>query len=239
MEGWITLHRKIMQWEWYTDVVVKTFFLHCLIKANHSDKEWRGLTIKRGQFVSSLSKLASETGLTVKQVRRAINCLEKTKELGKKKTQSNTWITVTYYDDYQKQGTEKARKGQRKGQGKGTERATTNNDNNDNNELNNENKGVVFPFDSEYFLDQWKIWKDYKKKEFKFKYKTAQSEQAALTGLNNLANGSEDTAIKIIHQSLAKGWKGLFKLENNEKRNSKTIQEYANRIQAKYEGLDL
>lgn len=74
---------------------------------------------------------------------------------------------------------------------------------------------LVFPFDSENFINQWDIWKDFKNKEFKFKYKSLQSEQAALSQLNNLANGNEETAIKIIHQSLANGYKGLFELKNN------------------------
>jgi hypothetical protein len=33
--------------------------------------------------------------------------------------------------------------------------------------------------------------------------------------LNNLASGIEDIAIKIIHQSMANGWKGFFQLKNN------------------------
>lgn len=76
---------------------------------------------------------------------------------------------------------------------------------------------VQYPFDSEEFKKQWELWKDFKKKEFKFKYKTVQSEQAALTQLSNLANGNEKTAIAIIHQSFANGWKGFFELKNQPK----------------------
>jgi len=78
-----------------------------------------------------------------------------------------------------------------------------------------ENEPIVYPFDSENFNSQWLLWKDYKKKEFKFAYKTDQSEQAALTELNNLATGNEQKAIAIIHQSMANGWKGFFQLKNN------------------------
>jgi len=47
-EGWVKLHRQLENWEWYTDVPVKVLFLHCLIKANFEDKNWRGINIKSG-----------------------------------------------------------------------------------------------------------------------------------------------------------------------------------------------
>lgn len=75
---------------------------------------------------------------------------------------------------------------------------------------------VTMPFESDNFYNYWLMWKDYKKKQFKFTFKTLQSEQAALQDLVNISNGYEDVAIKIIEQSLAKGWKGLFKLKENE-----------------------
>jgi hypothetical protein len=75
---------------------------------------------------------------------------------------------------------------------------------------------VIFPFDSEDFKSQWNQWKEYKLKEFRFKYKSEQSEQAALKELSNLSSNNEQTAIAIIHQSMAKGWQGLFKLKDNQ-----------------------
>lgn len=73
---------------------------------------------------------------------------------------------------------------------------------------------VVLPFENEYFSNYWEMWKDYKKKQFKFTYATPQSEQAALKDLVNLSNGEETIALKIIEQSMAKGWKGFFTLKN-------------------------
>ena len=73
---------------------------------------------------------------------------------------------------------------------------------------------VVLPFESENFSNYWDMWKDFKKKQFKFTYATPQSEQAALKDLVKLSNGDEQTALQIIEQSLAKGWKGFFTLKN-------------------------
>ncbi len=74
-------------------------------------------------------------------------------------------------------------------------------------------KGVALPFLDNEFKKAWQIWKDYKKDEHKFKYKSDHSEKHALAKLNNLADGDIDTALKIIHTSIANGWKGFFALE--------------------------
>lgn len=80
---------------------------------------------------------------------------------------------------------------------------------------------LIFPFDTETFLKTWELWKQYKKDQHKFTYKHI-SEQAALKSISALANGSEQTAIQIIHQSINNGWKGFFELKNNGNGNNKT-----------------
>ena len=59
MEGWIKLHRKILDWEWYTDAPVRILFEHLLLTANSEDKKWRGMTIKRGQTIFLLVRLCT------------------------------------------------------------------------------------------------------------------------------------------------------------------------------------
>jgi len=88
---------------------------------------------------------------------------------------------------------------------------------------------IIHPFDSLEFISLWEKWKDHRWAADKFKYKTPESEQAALSELSNLSNTNEDTAKKIIIQSMAKGWKGLFslKIENNGTGKQNTIGETA------------
>ncbi len=76
------------------------------------------------------------------------------------------------------------------------------------------NVKIIYPFDSENFMKWWGYWREYKRKEYKFKYASSISEQAAAKELSNLANGNEETAIKIIEQSMANGWKGFFELKS-------------------------
>ena len=48
-----------------------------------------------------------------------------------------------------------------------------------------EKEVVVYPYSSKEFFNSWNNWKIYKAKEFKFNYRTLQSEQAALKKLVN------------------------------------------------------
>lgn len=82
-------------------------------------------------------------------------------------------------------------------------------------EIEKDKKTIVFPFETDNFKLFWNEWKEYKKKEFGFKYKSYQSEQAALINLNNLSSNNEEVAIKIILKSIENGWKGFFELKTS------------------------
>ena len=99
--SFVKLYRKILGWEWYTDVPTKTLFIHLLIVANRYPSRWRGQEIKAGQKITSLANLAEETGLTLQQTRTALRKLEKNGELSIKSTNKFTLITVENYTEYQ------------------------------------------------------------------------------------------------------------------------------------------
>jgi hypothetical protein len=99
--GWIKLHRQFLEWEWYDDTNTKCLFLHCLLRANHTDTEWRGHKIKRGQFLTSVDTLTRETGLTVSQIRTSLKKLISTSEIATKSQARSTIITVVEYNSHQ------------------------------------------------------------------------------------------------------------------------------------------
>lgn len=102
MEGWIKLHRKMLNWEWMDNPNMVTVFLHCLLNANYEDKEYKGELIRRGELVTSIRKLAKETGLTVQQARNTLDKLISTQSITKWISPSNhTIIRVTEYEKYQ------------------------------------------------------------------------------------------------------------------------------------------
>jgi hypothetical protein len=101
MNGWIKLYRKFTNWEWFKDINTCHLFIYCLLKANIKDTTWRGQAIKRGQFITSLNSLSHETGLTIRQVRTALEKLEMTNELTNLSSPQNTVITIKKYNQYQ------------------------------------------------------------------------------------------------------------------------------------------
>ena len=62
----------------------------------------------------------------------------------------------------------------------------------------------------------WSGWKQYRKEEHNFKYKSANTEMAALKKLQELSNHDKDTARRIIEQSIANGWRGLFAVKGSD-----------------------
>lgn len=104
--GRIDLHRKILDWEWYSDINTCRLFIHMLLKANWREGKFRGTTVPRGSFVSSLEKLSEETGLTIRELRTAISHLKMTGELTVKATNKYSVFTVNNYDLYQHSDTQ-------------------------------------------------------------------------------------------------------------------------------------
>lgn len=101
MKGYIKIHRKFRDWEWYSEPVVKDVFLHLLITASWEDSRYKGHEIKAGQTIITVSGLASELGVSTRQVRTAIEKLESTGEITRKTTNRFTVVTVENWSLYQ------------------------------------------------------------------------------------------------------------------------------------------
>ncbi len=99
--GWIKLHRQILEWEWYDDINCFRLFTHLILKANHKEKRYKGIVIKAGQIVTSRDLLAEETGLSSQQIRTAITKLKSTNEITSVTSSQGTIIEVVNYEKYQ------------------------------------------------------------------------------------------------------------------------------------------
>lgn len=99
--GWIKLHRSLLEWEWWSDMNVRNLWLTILLLANHDEKKWQGQTIASGQLVTSLQHLAVRSGLSIQQTRTALEKLKSTGEINTQSTNRNTIITVIKWADFQ------------------------------------------------------------------------------------------------------------------------------------------
>jgi hypothetical protein len=136
MQGYIMIHRKLCDWEWYTDINTFKMFMHLLINANHKDNKFRGIDIKRGQILTGRNKLSVETGLSERQVRTTLKNLQTTNEIIVESTTKYSIITLVNYNTYQSSDQPKDLVVSNK-RPTSDQRATTNN--NDNNEKNDKN----------------------------------------------------------------------------------------------------
>jgi len=133
MSGWIKIHRKFLDWEWFNKSEAVHLFLYMLIKANHKDAKWQGNDVKRGQFISSLGNISNATGISIQQIRTILKKLEKTNEIEVKSTSQFTIVTICKYECYQDEN-ETTNKPLTNNQQTTNKRSTTNN--NDNKEKN-------------------------------------------------------------------------------------------------------
>jgi len=99
--GWIKIHRQILEWEWYDEPNTLRLFLHLLLKANHKTRSYRGVEIKEGQVMTGYDKLAKELSLSTQKIRTAINKLKLTNEITSVSTSQGTIIQIVKYKEYQ------------------------------------------------------------------------------------------------------------------------------------------
>lgn len=208
--GYVRLYRSLINWEWFTDVNVCHLFIYCLLRANHSDNNWRGLVIQRGSFITSLGNLSRETGLTKMQVRTALNKLKLTHEITHKGTSRNTVIIVNNYEQYQDINTLSNTQITRKQHTNNTQITTNNNDNNDNNILNNNIESENFKkITDPYYSPEITKFLDAFKKECKKPTSISPEERLKLvTTLNDVMYNEGFTLDEII-KTITKNFNNL------------------------------
>lgn len=232
MKGWIKLHRSLIDWEWFDDKNALNLLIYLLISVNYEDKKWRGIVVKSGSMILSWETLSIACKLTVRQCRTAMDKLEQSGEVTRKATNKWQVVTLVKWDKLQGDSEEVDKQQVKPMTNKrqtNDRQMTTTKERKEYKEIKEvkkkEKKGdLIFPWNDERFLDQWNNWLDYKKKEFNFKFKSDQSQQAALKKLATLANGDMENAITMMHESMANGWKGFFAVNKKERSPEETIK---------------
>lgn len=111
----IKLNRKILKWRWYQDANTFRVFVHLLLLANVTDRDFEKVTIRRGQLVTSVAHLSRDLKISVKSIRTALKHLKSTNEVAIKTTSKYSIITINNYNKYQKLASTLANEGQTTG----------------------------------------------------------------------------------------------------------------------------
>lgn len=101
LNGFIKIHRKILDWEWYSNASTKIVFLHLLLTATYKESSYKGIKLFPGQVIVSTRSLAQATGLSRQNVRTALSNLESSDDI---KVVSNgvfSTVTINHWERYQ------------------------------------------------------------------------------------------------------------------------------------------
>ena len=99
--GWVKIHRSLMDWEWWDSSDTVKLWLTILLSVNHEPKKWHGMIIQPGEMLTSLEALALKSGLSVRKVRTSLKRLKSTQEVTYKTTSRFTLIKVVKWGDFQ------------------------------------------------------------------------------------------------------------------------------------------
>jgi hypothetical protein len=103
--GWIKLHRRIIEKGYYRNSKCVHLWIHLLLLANHRPKEFmwnnRIILIKEGQMITGRDSLALATGINPSSIERILNMLENEHQIEQQKTTRYRLITILNWKDHQ------------------------------------------------------------------------------------------------------------------------------------------
>ena len=101
MGRWIKIYDKFLQWEWFGKAEMVQLFAYFLLKANDKPKHWQGITVGRGQFVTTNAAIRRDLNLSEQKIRTCLKRLITTGEITYKSTNKYVTVTICNYDRYQ------------------------------------------------------------------------------------------------------------------------------------------
>lgn len=224
-DTWIKLYRNLLDKPiWLQSTAEqKVVLVTLLMMVNYApaDWEWNGkiYTCQPGQRVTSLEGIAEKCGkgISIQNVRTALNRFEKLGFLTNESTKSGRLITVANWEKYQggeDEPNKEPNKDLTKTQQRGNKDLTTRKESKKNKK---DRKKEIYkslppelhgPVDN--FLEMRKAMKA---------PATDRALELMLKKLDELSGGDTGTAVKILEQSIEKGWKTVYPLrgEKNQK----------------------
>jgi hypothetical protein len=133
-QGWVKLHRQLIENPIITKPSYLALWVVLLLKANHKENKfmWNGniIVVKEGQMITGRKELSKETKIPESTIEDILNYLEKQHQIQQQKTTKYRLITIVNWVKYQGSDTKSNNKATTKQQ----QADTNKNDNNIKNE---------------------------------------------------------------------------------------------------------
>ena len=110
-EGWVKLHRKILDNPVFKDREALQLFLYCLLRANYKPNDFifngQVVHLERGQFIFGLRKASKALKMSIRKLRTRLLVLRKLGITTHQTTHRFSIITICNYNQYQDTQNEK------------------------------------------------------------------------------------------------------------------------------------
>lgn len=107
-KGWIKVHRSLLEsdiWQKDEPYDSRSAWLDLLMSANHEDRDivfdYEVVKISRGQFITSIRKLAKRWKWSAERTLKYLRILERLEMIHRDSNTKRTLITIVNYDKYQ------------------------------------------------------------------------------------------------------------------------------------------
>lgn len=105
MQGWIKIHRKILEKGYYFESEYIHLWVHLLLMASHKESEFlfnnKIHKLKVGQLITGRNKLSKQTGINASKIERILKCFESEHQIEQQANNRNRLITILSWDKYQ------------------------------------------------------------------------------------------------------------------------------------------
>ena len=98
---WIKLPRNFQNWRWYKESNMVHLYLYLVMNANLLSEYYFDINIKRGEIMISLSRLSTDTNLSIKTLRTCLDRLKRTHEIEYRNLNHGRIIIIVNYDMFQ------------------------------------------------------------------------------------------------------------------------------------------
>ena len=163
MQGWIKMHRCIINSSFYKNADMMRVWIHLLIIANHKDTETfvkcKKIKVKAGSTIATRATISSQLGISESKIQRILKVLEEEGNIEQQTNSKFRVISITNWEKYQTDEQQMNNKRTTNEQQMNTDKNVKNVKNEKNNKAS-KNKNVVGHIKKPEHIEQ-ELWEDF------------------------------------------------------------------------------